>query len=32
MSRRAGRRVLIPYTALVQFARRDHVGKPEVAL
>jgi len=30
-TRRVGRRVLIPYTALVQFARRDHVGTPGVA-
>ena len=30
-ARRVGRRVLIPYTALVQFARRDHVGTPGVA-
>jgi excisionase family DNA binding protein len=30
-ARRVGRRVLIPYSALVQFARRDHVGTPEVA-
>ena len=28
-ARRVGRRVLIPYTALVQFARRDHVGASE---
>jgi excisionase family DNA binding protein len=28
-ARRVGRRVLIPYTALVQFARRDHIGSPE---
>ena len=27
-ARRVGRRVLIPYTAFVQFARRDHVGTP----
>jgi excisionase family DNA binding protein len=25
-ARRVGRRVLIPYAALVQFARRDHLG------
>lgn len=30
-ARRVGRRVLIPYTALVQFARRDHVSTPGVA-
>jgi len=30
-ARRIGRRVLIPYAALVQFARRDHVGTPGVA-
>ncbi len=30
-ARRVGRRVLIPYAALVQFARRDHVGTPGVA-
>lgn len=26
--RRIGRRTLIPYSALVAFARRDHVGVP----
>lgn len=30
-ARRVGRRVLIPYSALVHFARRDHVGSPEAA-
>jgi excisionase family DNA binding protein len=30
-ARRVGRRVLIPYASLVQFARRDHVGMPGVA-
>jgi excisionase family DNA binding protein len=29
-TRRIGRRVLIPYSALVRFAQRDHVGAPEV--
>lgn len=28
--RRIGRRVLIPYTALVAFARRDHPNSPEL--
>jgi len=27
--RRIGRRVLIPYTALVAFARRDHLNSPK---
>ena len=27
--RRIGRRVLIPYNALVAFARRDHLSSPE---
>lgn len=27
--RRIGRRTLIPYGALVAFARRDHIGTPE---
>ncbi|MGO9520251.1 MAG: helix-turn-helix domain-containing protein [Candidatus Korobacteraceae bacterium] len=30
-ARRVGRRVLIPYSALVHFARRDNVGSPEAA-
>jgi len=29
-SRRIGKRVLIPYSSLVAFARRDHIGAPEV--
>ncbi len=28
--RRIGKRVLIPYTALVAFARRDHPNSPEL--
>jgi excisionase family DNA binding protein len=27
--RRIGKRVLIPYSALVAFVRRDHIGTPE---
>jgi hypothetical protein len=27
--RRIGRRTLIPYSALVAFARRDHIGTPD---
>jgi excisionase family DNA binding protein len=30
-ARRVGRRVLIPYAALVQFARRDHVNLRETS-
>lgn len=30
-ARRVGRRILIPYAALVQFARRDHLSTPGVA-
>lgn len=30
--RRIGRRVLIPYNALVAFARRDHLSSPECGL